>query len=331
MEPVEHAEEEPLDKEEAGVPRPEGVFEVVPGREAVLEELGVLEVLGVTEGEAPLDSEAVGEADAVPLAVPVPELVGVTVPVLVGDCVADTLGLWDELGVMEGDAPLVNEEVGEKLTVDEPYKVEEVVGVGVAVADEVGVGVDSADTDPVPEVLGLEDTEGVFEGDAPFVKLGVGEELTVLLPLKVVEGVIDAVPVPVELGVPVLLEVAVPVEERLLVVEGLPDTLELAPFVSEEVGEEDNVELAERVVEGVIDAVLVPELVGVTVEEEEGVCVPEELEVRELLPVFDADSPFEIEAVGDTVIVLLPLKVEEGVMEGELVLLDVGVPLEVGE
>ena len=46
---------------------------------------------------------------------------------------------------------------------------------------------------------------------------------------------------------------------------------------------------------------------------------------------FDAESPFEIEAVGVTVIVLLPLKVEEGVMEGELVLLDVGVPLEVGE
>jgi hypothetical protein len=55
------------------------------------------------------------------------------------------------------------------------------------------------------------------------------------------------------------------------------------------------------------------------------------LEDRELLPVFDADSPFEIEAVGDIVTVLLPLKVEEGVMEGELVLLDVGVPLEVGE
>jgi hypothetical protein len=30
-----------------------------------------------------------------------------------------------------------------------------------------------ADTDPVPEVLGLEDTDGVLDGDAPFVKLGV--------------------------------------------------------------------------------------------------------------------------------------------------------------
>ncbi len=46
---------------------------------------------------------------------------------------------------------------------------------------------------------------------------------------------------------------------------------------------------------------------------------------------FDAESPFEIEEVGDSVIVLLPLRVVEGVMEGELVLLDVGVPLEVGE
>ena len=141
--------------------------------QAVLEELGVLEALGVMEGDAPLDSEAVGEADAVPLAVPVPELVGVTVPVLVGDCVADTLGLWDELGVLEGDAPLVNEDVGEKLAVDEPDKVEEVVGVGVDDADDVGVGVENADTDPVPEVLGLEDTEGVLLGDAPSLKLGV--------------------------------------------------------------------------------------------------------------------------------------------------------------
>ena len=218
-----------------------------------------------------MDNEAVGEADTVPLAVPLPLEVGDAVPVPEGDCVADTLGLRVVLGVMEEEAPFVNEEVGEELTVDEPVKVEEVVGVGVDVEDNVGVGVDSADTDPVPEVLGLEDTEGVFEGEAPLVKLGVGETLTVLLPLTVDVGVAAGVLVLVEEVVPVLLEVGVPVEERLAVVEGLPDTLELAPFVSEEVGEEDSVELAERVVEGVIDAVLVPELVGVSVEEGEGV------------------------------------------------------------
>lgn len=296
-------------------------MEPEPDKEAVLEEVRVLEALGVREGEAPLERDAV--------AVPVP--VGVAELVLVGDCVADTLGLCVELGVMEEEAPIVNEEVGEKLTVEELVKVVVGVSVGVGVAVEVGVGVDSADTDPVPEVLGLEDTEGVFDGDAPFVKLGVWEELTVLLPLTVDDGVTTGVSVPVEVGVPVLDEVGVSVEDRLGVVEGLPDTLALAPFVSEKVGEEDRVVLAERVVDGVFDAVIVPELVGVSVEDGEGVCVPEGLEDRELLPVFDADSPFEIEAVGDIVMVLLPLKVEEGVMEGELVLLDVGVPLEVGE
>jgi len=203
-------------------------------------------------------------------------------------------------------------------------------GVGGGVAAVGGGGVPNADTEPVPEVLGLEDVDGVLEGDAPLVKLGVGEELTVLLPLTVDDGVTAAVPVLVEEVVPVLLEVGVPVEERLLVVEGLPDTLGLAPFVSEEVGEEDSVELAERVVEGVIDAVLVPELVGVSEEEGEGVCVPVGLEDRELLPVFDAESPFEIEEVGVTVSVLLPLSVEEGVSDPVRVPLFVGVAVEVG-
>ncbi len=225
----------------------------------------------MTEGDAPLDREAVGEADTVPLAVPVPLEVGVAVPVLVGDCVADTLGLRVALGVMDEEAPFVSEEVGEKLTVGEPVKVEEVVGVGVDVAEEVGVGVDSADTEPVPEVLGLEDVDGVLDGEAPLVILRVWEELTVLLPLTVEVGVTAAVPVPDKVGVPVLDEVGVSVEDRLAVVEGLPDTLALAPFESEEVGEEDSVVLAERVVDGVIDAVLVPELVGVIVEEGLGV------------------------------------------------------------
>ena len=89
-------------------------------------------------------------------------------------------------------------------------------------------------------------------------------------------------------------------------------------------------ELAERVVEGVIDAVPVELLVGVAVEDGVGVCVPVELEDRELLPVLEAESPFEMEAVGDTVIVLLPLKVVEGEIDAVPVPLEVEVPLEVG-
>ena len=50
---------------------------------------------------------------------------------------------------------------------------------------------------------------------------------------------------------------------------------------------------------------------------------------REVLPVFDAESPVEMEAVGDTVSVLLPLSVEEEVIEAVPVPLLVGVQLDV--
>ena len=60
---------------------------------------------GVAEGDVPALNEAVGEADTVPLGVPLPVEVGVTVPVLEGESVADTLGLRVELGVVEGEAP----------------------------------------------------------------------------------------------------------------------------------------------------------------------------------------------------------------------------------
>ena len=55
------------------------------------------------------------------------------------------------------------------------------------------------------------------------------------------------------------------------------------------------------------------------------------LEDKELLPVFEADNPVEIEAVGDKVIELLLLSVEDGVMEAVPVPLEVGLPVEVGE
>jgi hypothetical protein len=38
--------------------------------------------------------------------------------VLEGECVADTLGLCVELGVWDGEAPLVSEEVGEEVSVE---------------------------------------------------------------------------------------------------------------------------------------------------------------------------------------------------------------------
>ena len=129
-----------------------GVLElVVPDKEKVLGALGVAEELGVVEGDAPCDSEAVGEADTVPLGVPLPLEVGVSVLVPVGDSVADTLGLCVELGVMDGEAPFVNEGVGLKLAVEDSVTLEVGVGVGVGVEEDVGVGVDKVDTEPVPE------------------------------------------------------------------------------------------------------------------------------------------------------------------------------------
>jgi hypothetical protein len=63
----------------------------------------------------------------------------------------------------------------------------------------------------------------------------------------------------------VLDEVGVSVEDKLGVVEGLPDTLALAPTVRDAVGELVRVVLPLKVEEGVIDAVLVLLLVGLTV------------------------------------------------------------------
>ena len=49
---------------------------------------------------------------------------------------------------------------------------------------------------------------GVLEAEAPLVREGVGEALTVELAESVEEGVKDPVPVPLEVGVPVAVPVA---------------------------------------------------------------------------------------------------------------------------
>lgn len=143
--PVEQGEEL-LSREGVGLAVPEGVLELVPDREPVLEALRVPEALGVTEGEAPLgESEGVGDTDTVPLAVPLPLEVGVRVPepvpVLEGVCEGDTLGLRVELCVFEGEAPLVSEAVGEADTVVVALIVEEGVPLPLPLPLGVGVGV----------------------------------------------------------------------------------------------------------------------------------------------------------------------------------------------
>ena len=172
----------------------------------------VEEGVGVPEGEAPVLREEVGEEDRVPLPVPLPVAVGVGVVVPVPVGLADKLGLWDVLGVMDGEAPVL------RVALLDTSKVGELVGVGVelpvgvGVGDPVGLPVGTGDAVPVLDVLGLEVPEGgVALGEAPLDRLAVGVTVTVLLPLAVEVGLTAPLPVPVLLGVPLTVLVGVPV------------------------------------------------------------------------------------------------------------------------
>ena len=109
-----------------------------------------------------------------------------------------------------------------------------------------------------------------FEAEAPAVMEAVALALTVLEELRVLEGVTEAVPVPV------LLELEVGVGEELtggvplLLNELLPVLEAEAPAVRDAVGEEDKVEEADTVLEGVTAAVSEPERVMLPVGVEEG-------------------------------------------------------------
>ncbi len=136
------------------------------------------EVDPVLLAEAPEVIEAVGDMETVELpltvvdavfdAVPVPELVGVPVILLVGVCDGVGEELSDVDPVLLADAPAVIEAVGDTVTVELPLNV--VVGV--------------TDPVPVPVCVGLEDgvgdceVEGVMDVLAPRVIEGVGVGVT---------------------------------------------------------------------------------------------------------------------------------------------------------
>jgi hypothetical protein len=166
--------------------------------------------------------------------------------------------------------------------------------------------------------VGLEDREllPVLEADSPVEIEAVADTVSVLLPLNVEEGVLEAVPVPLEVEVPLDVGVGVAGGVEEAEKEALPEALGDAPWEREGVGERLTVLLPLSVEDGVVAPVPVPLLVGLPVEEGEGDCVPVGLEDKELLPVLEAESPFEMEAVGEAVIVLLPLTTEEGLPEG---------------
>jgi hypothetical protein len=166
------------------------------------------EVDPVLLAEAPEVIEAVGDMETVELpltvvdavfdAVPVPELVGVPVILLVGVCDGVAEELSDVDPVLLADAPAVIEAVGDTVTVELPLNV--VVGV--------------TDPVPVPVCVGLEDgvgdceVEGVMDVLAPRVIEGVGVGVT---------AATEAAPEPVAVGeaAPVVVAEAVAVKGAL--------------------------------------------------------------------------------------------------------------------
>ena len=113
------------------------------------------------------------------------------------------------LPVLEGEAPLVREAVGEALVVELIESDVEGEGASVPVPLEVGVPVDVPEGVRDAVALLERDTLPVLLADAPGLSEAVGEAVTVLLAESVVEGVGAAVPVPETVGVPVAVGLGV--------------------------------------------------------------------------------------------------------------------------
>ena len=249
------------------------------------------------------------------------ELEGVPDP----DCAAVVEPLKEALPVLEEEAPVVREAVGDGDTVLLPVSVEVLVGAGVPVPVAVG----DADGVHVPLCVGvpllLHEVLAVLDADAPAVTEDVGDTETVLLLLTVELAVGGGVPVDegvgVTVGVPVLVCEGVAELER----EALPLLEGDTPLVRDAVGEDDCVLLPLTV--GLAVAAPVPLPVGeaVLVGEEEGVEEPVSEAVMETVPVLEAEAPRVTVAVGLEDTVPLPLSVEEGVKDG------VPLPVAVGE
>ena len=256
---------------------------------------------------------------------------GVPLPLSLPVALADN----EAVEVAEGLAPRERLGVGEPVCVELALRVEVGVGGGVGVA--LGVGVPEEVALRVGGGVPLLDSEllPVWDGEAPLVREGVGEALTVELAESVEEGVEAAVPVPLVEGVPVEVPEGVWDAVALLEKDVLGVLLAEAPGLSEAVGEADTVELAESVVDGVGAGVPVPLPVGVAVGVGVGVLGGVALLERLVLPVLDWEAPLVREAVGEAERVEEALAVVEGVGAAVPVPLGVGlgvpVPLGVGE
>ena len=308
---------------------------------ALREDVGVAEgeplsdLLPVIEGEAPgvrggvEDKEGVEEAVSVGDEVTVPEPVPVEVGELVGVEETVSMGvtelLRDVLPVLEAEAPVVIDAVGGAECVLLKLCVEvDVCGgvpVPVGVGELEGVAVEEGDGVEAP----LRELEPVVEADAPAVKEAVGDKDAVLLLLRVLLGVMDGVKVPLGVdeleAVPEELCVAVP--ELLRELEPVVEAD--APAVKEAVGDKDAVLLLLWVVLAVAFPVPLLEGVAVGVGVGEGVALLVDDEVKEIVPVAEADAPSVMEAVALQDSEELADNVVEGVCEG------LGVPVCVGE
>ena len=170
---------------------------------------------------------------------PVPLCVGVAEP------------LKDALPLLDAEAPLVTEAVGDTDTVLLAVRVE--VGVAAGVPLLVAVG----ELDGVPELVCvavaelLRELEPVLEADAPDVRDAVGDADAVLLLLTVVLAVALPVPLPVDVAVPEGVGDGVMELVGAAVMEIVPVLEADAPAVTEPVGLSDSVELPLSVEEGV--------------------------------------------------------------------------------
>ena len=181
----------------------------------------------------------------------------------------------------------------------DPVEVTELVGVDVRVIVD----------EPVPV------SEPVFDELAPTVTEAVGVRDTVRERLVVELGVIEDVPVPDSVEVKEL----VGVDDRVIVVELVPESEpvldELAPAVTDAVGEEDADRERLGVELGVIDDVAVFELVGVLVGVPLPVALGETLELSETLPVTLALAPKVTDGVAEFDREALRVDVDDGVSD----------------
>ena len=170
-------------------------------------------MLGVTEGDTPGGRDAVGEADRVLLPLSVEEGVraGVPVPLAVGLCVPDGVGvaggvaLLDRLvePVLEALAPLESDAVALVEVVLLALTVLVGVLLLVLVPDVVAVALGVCDAVCEAVTLAVSDTLPEFDALAPLLNDGVGEAEVVELQLSVELDVMLPVPEEVLVGVPV--------------------------------------------------------------------------------------------------------------------------------